>query len=162
VAFQIRNKRLSDDQFFKIRKEEVLSQWETAKEIENLDACIAAAKELSRPELGYEGKNYAMKLPGAQDKGKRLLIPQFGRALTEYMEEGLTYVEAESDLYPHGAWNIFSDSYTRKNDYRNAAAGIERSRKEGMAKSVRLAKHHATLVGDQRIAKSDALMLKKT
>lgn len=133
MSVKIRNKCLPDDQFFKIRKEEVLSQWETGKEIENLDECIARAKELSQPELGYEGKNYAMKLIGARDKGTSLLIPQFGRALTEYMVEGLTHVEAESDLYPHGAWNIFSDSYTRKNDYKNAAAGIERSHKEGMS-----------------------------
>lgn len=133
MSFHIRNKRLSDDQFFKIRKEEVLPQWVTGKEIEDLDACIAAAKELSQPELGYEGKNYALKLLGAKEREISLLIPQFGRALTEHVIEGLTYVEEASDLAPNGAWNMFSDSYTRKNDYKNAAAGIERSRKEGMS-----------------------------
>ena len=49
------------------------------------------------------------------------------------MVEGLRYVEEESDLAPDGIWNIYSDSYTRKLDFRNAAAGIERSRKEGMS-----------------------------
>ena len=133
MTFRIRNKRLSDEQFFKMRKEEVLPQWETGRQVEDLEACIAAAMEISRPDLGFEGKNHALKLLGAREKGISLLIPQFGRALTEDVIEGLTYVEAESDLAPNGIWNMFSDSYTRKNDYKNAAAGIERSRKEGMS-----------------------------
>ena len=124
---QIRNVRLSDDQFFKIRREEVLPQWETGKQIEDLDECIAAAKELS------EGKNYARKFMEAREKGIQLLTPQFGRALTEYMIEGLTHVETEGGLAPDGMWIIFSDSYTRKLDFAKAADGIERSRQEGMS-----------------------------
>ena len=127
MAEPIKNKRLPDDQFFKIRKEEVLPMWETGKDIEDLDECIAAAKELS------QGKNYAMRLVDAKKNGTHLLIPQFGRALTEYMVEGFRYVEEEADLAPNGLWNIFSDSYTRKLDFKNAAAGIERSKKEGMS-----------------------------
>lgn len=124
---KIRNQRLTDEEFFRIRKEEVLPQWETGKPLEDLDECIAAAKELS------EGKNLALKLKQAKDTGTQVLIPQFGRALTEYMVEGLQFVEREGDLPPNGCWNIHPDSYTRKNDYRSAAAGIERSRKEGMS-----------------------------
>ena len=60
---QVRNKRLSDDQFFKIRKEEVLTQWETGKGVENLNECIAEAKELS------QGKSFALKLKEAKEKG---------------------------------------------------------------------------------------------
>ncbi len=121
------NKRLTDEEFFKIRNEEVLPQWETGRAIQNLDECIAAAKELS------EGKNHALRFLKAKQEGKFILIPQFGRALTEYMIDGISYVEAESDLAPLGAWNLYSDSYTRKKDFRKAAAGIERSRKEGMS-----------------------------
>ncbi|MDP6342759.1 MAG: methylaspartate mutase subunit E, partial [Alphaproteobacteria bacterium] len=121
------NRKFSDEQFFKIRDEEVLPQWETGKDIADLDECIAAAGELSR------GKNHALGLKAAKDSGKHILIPQFGRALTEYMIEGITYVEGETDLVPDGTWTLYSDSYTRKNDYRSAAAGIERSRKEGMS-----------------------------
>ena len=124
---KIRNQRLSDEQFFKIRREEVLCQWETGKALENLDECIDAAKELS------EGKNVALKLKQAKESGTHVLLPQFGRALTEYMIEGMQFVEQESDLAPNGCWNIYSDSYTRKNNYRGAAAGIERSKKEGMS-----------------------------
>ena len=124
---QIRNKRLTDDQFFKIRNEEVLPMWETGKAIENLDECIAIAKELS------QGKNFALKLAEAKANGTHVLIPQFGRALTEYMLEGLSYVEEETSLPVNGAWLIYSDSYTRKLDFKRAAAGIERSKQEGMS-----------------------------
>jgi methylaspartate mutase epsilon subunit len=123
----IRNKRLSDDEFFRIRKEEVLPQWETGKQIEDLDECIAAAEEISR------GKNHAFRLKEAKENGTHILIPQFGRALTEYMIEGFQYVEAAADLAPNGIWHIHSDSYTRKLDFEKAAAGIERSRQEGMS-----------------------------
>ncbi|MCE5253842.1 MAG: hypothetical protein LLG45_06510 [Actinomycetia bacterium] len=123
---KIRNKRLSDDEFLRIRKEEVLPQWETGKQIEDLDECIAAAKELS------QGKNHALKHKEAEERGIHLLMPQFGRALTEYTIEGLQHVEAEG-LAPDGVWIIFSDSYTRKLDFERAAIGIERSRQEGMS-----------------------------
>ncbi|NLO27817.1 MAG: hypothetical protein GX113_06530 [Actinobacteria bacterium] len=123
----MKNVRLSDDRFFKIRREEVLPQWETGRQIEDLDECVAAAKELS------EGKNYARRFMEARDKGVQLLTPQFGRTLTEYMIEGLTHVETEGGLAPDGMWIIFSDSYTRKLDFAKAAAGIERSRREGMS-----------------------------
>jgi len=125
--YTIRNKRLDDEEFFRIRKTEVLPQWETGRDLENMDECIAAARELS---VGL-GRNYAIQLKNARDKGIHLLQPQFGRALTEYMIDGIGYVEAESPLVPNGLWNIFSDSYTRKNNYKMAAVGIERSIKEG-------------------------------
>ena len=107
MAFDIRNKRLSDEEFYKKRKE-VLSQWETGKQVADLDENIAAARELS------QGKSYARTLAEHKKNGENLFEPQFGQALTEYMVEGISYVEANSDLYPHGVWTIFSDTYTRK------------------------------------------------
>lgn len=127
MSTKIRNKRLTDDQFFKIRREEVLPQWETGKAIENLDECIEVARELS------EGKSFTKTLIDAKEKNQHGLIPQFGRALTEYTLEGLQFVEEVFDAGQHGAWTIYSDSYTRKNDYKSAAAGIEHSKKEGMS-----------------------------
>ncbi|MDR1573824.1 MAG: hypothetical protein LBS24_05900 [Clostridiales Family XIII bacterium] len=121
----IRNRRLSDDEFFRIRKEEVLNQWETGRALENLDECITAAKEYS------EGSNYALRLSDGEKRGVHLLQPQFGQALTEYMIDGMTFVEETSPLAPDGLWNIFSDSYTRKNNYKMAQVGIDRSKKEG-------------------------------
>ena len=125
--YTIRNKRLSDDEFFRIRKEEVLPQWETSRDIENFDECIAAAYEYS---VGLD-RNYAIKLREANERGIHLFQPQFGQALTEYMVDGMGYVEENSPLVPTGLWNIFSDSYTRKNNYKMAAVGIERSLSEG-------------------------------
>ncbi len=101
--------------------------WETGRGIEDLNECIAIAKELSR------GKSFAVKLKEAKERGGQILIPQFGRALTEYTIEGLQYVEEASGLVPAGTWLIYSDSYTRKVDFKSAAAGIERSKKEGMS-----------------------------
>ena len=120
----ISNKRLSDDEFFRIRREEVLPQWETGKDLDNLDECIAAAKEIS------EGKNYALRILDAEKRGASLLQPQFGQALTEFMIDGMCHVEAESPLAPDGLWNVYSDSYTRKVKFDLAQVGIERSRAE--------------------------------
>jgi len=116
---------LTDDEFFTIRNNEVLSQWETGKKLQNLDECICAAGEVS------VGNSYAGQLLRAKREGVHLLQPNFGRGLTEYMIEGMTFVEAESPLYPNGLWNIFSDSYTRKNNYKMAQVGLDRTRKEG-------------------------------
>jgi methylaspartate mutase epsilon subunit len=129
MSVKIRNQRLTDDQFFKIRHEEVLPQWETGKDIENLDECIEVAKELSL----VEGKNFALSLKKAKAENKQVLIPQFGRALTDETLEGIQYVERQFHDGQAGSWTIYSDSYTRKNDYKSAAAGIERSKKEGMS-----------------------------
>ena len=118
MTFDIVNKRLSDEEFFKIRNEEVLVQWDTGKNVANLDENIAIAKELS------QGKNYALTLAEHKQNGTNIFEPQFGQALTEYMIEGLTHVEANSDMYPHGVWTIFSDTYTRKCDFPKAAAGM--------------------------------------
>lgn len=127
MSVKIRNQRLTDDQFFKIRKEEVLCQWETGKALEDMEECINWAKELSH------GKNFALTLKQAKEENTHVLIPQFGRALTEYTLEGIQFVEKEFNSSQRGAWCIYSDSYTRKNDYKSAASGIERSKKEGMS-----------------------------
>lgn len=123
----VRNRRLSDEEFFQIRRDEVLPQWRTGREVADLNDNIQAAKELSC------GKNQAETFLRARDSGSHLLIPQFGRALTEYMVDGITYVEEQSHLVPDGLWNIYSDSYTRKNRYDKAQEGIERSRAENMS-----------------------------
>jgi methylaspartate mutase epsilon subunit len=124
-GYPIYNKRLSDDDFFRIRKEEVLSQWETGKQLENFEELIEGAREIS------VGTNYAERILDAEAKGLHILQPQFGQALTEFMIDGMTYVEEHSPLVPNGIWNIFSDSYTRKRKYDLAADGIERSKKSG-------------------------------
>ena len=127
IAGKVTNTRLPDDKFLRIRKTEVLTQWETGRELEDLDECIAFAREMP------DTKRHALVLKKAKESATHVLIPQFGQALTEYMVDVLQYVDAEADLAPAGAWNIYSDSYTRKVYFKKAAAGIERSRKEGMS-----------------------------
>lgn len=125
--YTIRNRRLTDEEFFHIRNTEVLPQWESGKAIENLDECFAAAKELS---VGL-GRNYALQNRKARDLNIHNIQPQFGQGTTDLMIDGMRYVEENSPMVPTGAWNIFSDSYTRKNNYRMAQIGIERTLKEG-------------------------------
>ncbi len=125
--YTIRNRRLSDEEFFRIRNEEVLPMWETGKDLTDLDECIGIAKEISVD----TGKNYAMLMREAREKDLHVMETHFGRALTEYMIEGLNYIADESPLLPMGACTIFSDSYTRKCNFKMAAVGIERSRQEG-------------------------------
>lgn len=47
MAIAIRNKKLSDEEFFK-KRAEVLKQWETGKQVSDLNENIAAARELSQ------------------------------------------------------------------------------------------------------------------
>ncbi len=126
--YTIRNRRLTDEEFFHIRNTEVLPQWETGKDIADLNECFAAAKELS---VGL-GRNYAIHNRNARDKNVHNIQPQFGQATTDFMIEGMSFVEQNSPMVPTGAWNIFSDSYTRKNNYKMAQVGIERSLAEGV------------------------------
>lgn len=123
----VRNVCLDDDEFFRIRNEEVLPMWKTGEEIRDLDECIKVAKELA----GDQGKNYADKAMWARQNNVHLLQPQFGQALTEQLLEGIGYVESESPLMPNGLWNIFSDSYTRKCRFDLAQEGLDRTIKEG-------------------------------
>ena len=124
--YKIRNRRLDDDEFQRIRCEEVLPMWSTSKDIENLEENIDAAREYS------EGKNYADLILRAESENRHLLQPQFGQATTELMIKGMTYVEDNSPLGDFGLWNIFSDSYTRKLNFKMAQVGIERSEREGV------------------------------
>lgn len=126
--YTIRNRRLTDEEFFRIRETEVLNQWETGKQIADLNECFAAAKELS---VGL-GRNYALHNKKARDLNIHNIQPQFGQATTDFMINGMQYVEQNSPMIPTGAWNIFSDSYTRKNNYKMAQEGIERSIAEGV------------------------------
>lgn len=121
----IRNVRLDDEEFFRIRNEEVLPMWKTGEEIADFDECIAAAKELSA------GKNYAERQLAARENEVHNLQPQFGHALTEQLLEGVQYVESESPLLPNGVWNFYTDSYTRKCSFDMAQVGLERTRAEG-------------------------------
>lgn len=113
---EIRNKRIGDDVFFRIRKE-VLNQWPTGKEVD-LDEALQFHKSLPKHKI------FSLKLKKAKDSGQTLIQPRAGVALIPEHIKLLTYLQdqGEADLLP-----TTIDSYTRQNRYNEANVGIEES-----------------------------------
>ena len=116
----LKNKKLSHDEFFKIRQE-VLNQWPTGKEVD-LDEAVAYHKSLP------ENKNFCNKLLKAKQEGITLAQPRAGVALVDKHIELLQHLENEggADLLPSTI-----DSYTRLNRYEECETGIKESLKAG-------------------------------
>lgn len=116
----IQNKRISDDEFHKLR-EEILTQWPTGKDV-NLQEAIDYQKSIP------EHKLFAKKLVNAKKAGVTLIQPRAGVALLREHIELLTYLQdkGEADLLP-----TTIDSYTRQNRYEEAENGIRESEKAG-------------------------------
>ena len=66
MEFEIKNKKLSDDEFYKIR-EEILSTWETGKDAVDLQAGIDYQKSIP------EHKSFSKKLLKAKEEGVTLI-----------------------------------------------------------------------------------------
>lgn len=117
----IANKKISMDEFIKIRKE-VLNTWETGKDVEDLQANIKYAQNVPK------SKNFALKLKKAKQENRVLTQPRAGVALVDKHIELLKYLteEGEADLLPTTV-----DSYTRQNRYENCSLGIQESRRQG-------------------------------
>ncbi len=113
---EIRNKKLKDDEFYKIR-EEVLQQWPTGKDVD-LEEAIEFQKKLP------EHKIFSHKLTKAKNSKDTLIQPRAGVPLVTDQIKLLTYLqnEGEADLLP-----TTIDSYTRQNRYQEAQNGIEES-----------------------------------
>ncbi|MDD6289103.1 MAG: hypothetical protein PUA57_02755 [Eggerthellales bacterium] len=118
---RVYNVMLDDEEFFRIRNEEVLPQWKTGKQIENFEETVESSREY------HAICNYADMQYAAREHGHHNLQPQFGQATKELMIEGMGYVESESPLMPHGVWNIFTDSYTRKCNFEMSEVGLRRT-----------------------------------
>ena len=117
----IKNKKLTDDEFNSIR-EEVLKTWETGEGVRDIKKGIDYQKSLP------ETKNFSLKLKKAKEEKVTLVQPRAGVGLVENHIELLKYLEneGEADLLPSTI-----DSYTRQNQYENCAEGIRRE-KESM------------------------------
>jgi len=117
---KIRNKKLSDKEFFEIR-EEVLQQWPTGKDV-SLEEGVKFHKELP------DYKNFAKKLWNAKLEGKTLAQPRAGVALLDEHIALLNFLDKEggADLLPSTI-----DSYTRLNRYEECENGIKASKKAG-------------------------------
>jgi methylaspartate mutase epsilon subunit len=115
------NKRISDDEFYKIRKE-VLTHWPTGKDVD-MEEAFAYHKSLP------EEKIFSKKLLRAKAAGTTLIQPRAGVALINEHIKLLTYLQDNggADLLP-----TTIDSYTRQNRFQKA--------EEGIAESVKLQK----------------------
>lgn len=116
---EIKNKKLSDGDFHKIR-EEILQQWPTGKDVD-LEEGIKYQKSLP------DHKVFSKKLIEAKKNKNTLIQPRAGVALIREHIDLLTYLQdhGEADLLP-----TTIDSYTRQNRFKEAEAGIEESVRE--------------------------------
>lgn len=116
----LKNKRLSDEEFFNLRKD-ILSHWPTGKEVD-LQEAVDYLKKVP------DDKNFAKKLKKAKEDGITLAQPRAGVALLDRHIELLNFLSTEggADLLPSTI-----DSYTRQNRYNECQVGIDESRKEG-------------------------------
>ena len=105
----IRNKRLSDDEFYGIRKE-ILEQWPTGKDVD-FDEAVEYHKNMP------ESKSFSRKLSAAKKERRTLIQPRAGVALIDEHIKLLQYLQnqGEADLLP-----TTIDSYTRQNRYEEA------------------------------------------
>lgn len=110
---EIRNKRISKEDFNHIR-EEVLSLWPTGKDI-NLEESFEFHKSLPAKKI------FSAKLIKAKKEGTTLIQPRAGVALVDDQIKLLTYLQdvGQADLLP-----TTIDSYTRQNCYEDAQKGI--------------------------------------
>ena len=112
----IQNKRLSDEEFFKLR-EEVLTQWPTGKDV-NLEEAVAYHKAMP------VSRSFAKKLSDAKKAGTTLVQPRAGVPVIEEHIKLLRFLQdkGEADLLPSTI-----DSYTRQNRHAEAENGIAES-----------------------------------
>lgn len=117
---ELKNQKISEDQFFAERKE-VLAQWETGKGVD-FEEAVAYQKSIA-PE-----KRFSAKLAKAVEEKTTLIQPRAGVALYEEHTKLLKFLEeeGEADLLPSTV-----DSYTRLNRYHKAETGIQKSRETG-------------------------------
>ena len=119
---ELQNKKLSNDEFFRLRQE-VLTQWPTGKDVD-LEEAVAYHKAM--PVYRKFGK----KLLDAKRDGRTLVQPRAGVPVVEEHIKLMQYLEkyGEADLLPSTI-----DSYTRQNRYEEAENGIAESIRLGRA-----------------------------
>lgn len=118
----IRNKRLTDEEFYK-QRQEVLAQWPTGKDVD-LEEAVAYHKAMP------ECRKFGEKLLAAKREKRTLIQPRAGVPVVEEHIKLMQYLEqyGEADLLPSTI-----DSYTRQNRYEEAETGISESIRLGRA-----------------------------
>ncbi len=120
MHMKLENRKWTEEELFEVRKE-VLAQWPTGKDVEDLDRNIEYVKTVP------PHKNWGIRQNMGEKAGVIQVVAQLGHTLFEENLEQLKYSE---ELRPDG-WLIFSDSYTRKLRYELAQQAIDRSYREG-------------------------------
>ena len=120
MNIKLENRKWTEEELFEVRKE-VLSQWPTGKDVEDLEKNIEYAKQVP------PHKNWGIRQNMGEKAGVVQVIAQLGHTL---FEENLEQIKYTEELRPDG-WLIFSDSYTRKLRYDLAQQAIDRSYLEG-------------------------------
>ena len=100
----IRNKRLTDEEFYK-QRQEVLAQWHTGKDVD-LEEAVAYHKAMP------SSRKFSEKLLNAKRDRRTLIQPRAGVPVVEEHIKLMQYLEkyGEADLLPSTI-----DSYTRQN-----------------------------------------------
>lgn len=113
---EIVNKRISEDEFSRMRTE-VLAQWPTGKDVD-LNEAVEYHKSMPK------SRNFSQKLIDAKREGHTLVQPRAGVPVIEEHIKLMQYLEehGEADLLPSTI-----DSYTRQNRYEEAENGIKES-----------------------------------
>jgi methylaspartate mutase epsilon subunit len=114
----IRNQKLSEEEFFRERELEVISQWPTGREID-MDEVIAYHKAMPR------GKNAVYILQQAKRTGEIYAITGMGKTTIEEQTELWQYVQ---DVGRADLLGTSVDSLSRVMDYAAAEKGIQQSK----------------------------------
>ena len=114
---KLKNKKLTENEFLKIRKE-VLKSWVTGNDSQlNLEAAVKYLQSIP------DEKNFAIKLNNAKKAGVTLVQPRAGVPELDEHIKLLQYLEISgADFVPSTV-----DSYTRQNRYNEAQKGLEES-----------------------------------
>ncbi|MFC1942416.1 methylaspartate mutase subunit E [Chloroflexota bacterium] len=121
-GIQVRNERLSDEEFFKER-EEVLAEWPTGKDVD-LDEAIEYHKQLP------DSKVYARKLAEAKRNGDTLIHSFNGAPTVEWQ------IELVKHLVEEGGADLCTthiDAFTRNHMFQRAEDALKESIKLGRA-----------------------------
>lgn len=120
MEIELKNKKLTDEEFFGMRRE-VLSQWPTGKDVEDIEEGIAYCRSLPAH------KNFHLRQKAMEQADLIDIELAAGHTTIEETIEHIRYSEA---LEP-SSWCIYTDSYTRKLMFGKAQEAVNRSIKEG-------------------------------
>lgn len=118
MATDLKNERLPDD-IFGAERETVLKSWPTG-------ASVDFEKGVERQKSLPEAKKFPAVMARAHAEGRTLLQPRAGVALLREHTALMQGLAPHCDVLP-----TTIDAYTRLNRYKDAEAGIERSRAAG-------------------------------